>query len=91
LPTEPFRYFDKGNLVTIGRANAVAEIGSLKLHGLSAWLVWLVVHITFLIGFRNRVMVMMDWAWAYLADQWEARLVLCDIERESRTSDIHPE
>ena len=84
LATRPFRYFDKGNLVTIGRRNAVASVRSLKLHGLIAWLTWIIVHITYLIGFRNRLVVMLDWAWAYLADRWEARLVLCDIERDSR-------
>ena len=84
LATRPFRYVDKGNLVTIGRGNAVASIRSLKLHGRIAWLTWIIVHITYLIGFRNRLVVMLDWAWAYLADRWEARLVLCDIERDSR-------
>lgn len=84
LTTRPFRYVDKGNLVTVGRGNAVASIGSLKLHGFIAWLTWIIVHITYLIGFRNRLVVLVDWASAYLADRWEARLVLCDIERDSR-------
>ncbi len=84
LTTRPFRYVDKGNLVTIGRGNAIASIRSLKLHGRLAWLTWIIVHITYLIGFRNRLVVMLDWAWAYLADRWEARLVLCDIEHDSR-------
>lgn len=70
--------------MTIGRGNAVASIGSLKLHGFIAWLTWITVHITYLIGFRNRLVVLVDWAWAYLADRWETRLVLCDMDRDSR-------
>ena len=65
-PTPEFRYLDKGNLATIGRAAAVAEIWGAKLSGLVAWLVWVFVHILYLIGFRNRLIVMVQWAWAYL-------------------------
>jgi NADH dehydrogenase len=71
----PFRYRDKGNLATIGRAAAVADIGGLRLSGLVAWLVWVFVHIAYLIGFRNRVLVMLQWAWAYLTYQRGIRLI----------------
>lgn len=71
----PFRYRDKGNLATIGRAAAVAQIGKAHLSGLVAWLVWVFVHIAYLIGFRNRVLVMMQWAWAYLTYQRGIRLI----------------
>src|SRR5882672_972028 len=75
LPTRPFRYRDKGSMATIGRAAAVAVVGRLQLHGLPAWLAWLFVHIMFLIGFRNRFLVLFEWAWAYLSWQRGARLI----------------
>src|SRR5262249_49732752 len=65
-PTEPFRYRDLGSLATIGRAAAVAEIGRLRLAGFFAWVLWLLIHILSLIGFRNRFLVMAQWAWVYL-------------------------
>jgi NADH dehydrogenase len=71
----PFRYFDKGNLATIGRAAAVAEVRKLQLSGMPAWLVWVFVHILYLIGFRNRLLVMIQWAWAYLTYQRGIRLI----------------
>jgi NADH:ubiquinone reductase (H+-translocating) len=71
----PFRYFDKGNLATVGRAFAVLEAGKIRLSGLIAWLAWMVVHIFFLIGFRNRVVVLIQWAWAYVSYQRGARLI----------------
>jgi len=73
--TAPFRYFDKGSMATIGRSAAIAAVGSLKLHGTLAWLAWLVIHLMFLIGFRNRAMVLFQWAWAYFTYQRGARLV----------------
>jgi len=76
-PPQAFRYRDKGSLATIGRNSAVAQFGQrLKLWGLPAWLAWLVIHIFFLIGFRNRFVVMFDWALAYLTYQRHARLIL---------------
>jgi NADH dehydrogenase len=74
-PRTPFRYRDKGNLATIGRAAAVADIGGLHLSGFIAWLVWVFIHIAYLIGFRNRVLVMVQWAWAYLTYQRGIRLI----------------
>jgi NADH:quinone reductase (non-electrogenic) len=74
-PYEEFRYFDKGNMATIGRKAAIAEIGKLHLSGFIAWMAWLVVHIFFLIGFRNRFMVLFNWAWSYFTYQRGARLI----------------
>jgi NADH dehydrogenase len=72
---KPFRYTDKGNLATIGRAAAVAEVAGLRVSGLPAWLVWVFVHILYLIGFRNRLLVMFQWSWAYLTYQRGIRLI----------------
>ena len=74
-PTEPFRYHDRGSMATIGRAAAVAVVGRFRLSGLIAWLAWLFVHIAFLIGFRNRFLVLFQWAWAYITWQRGARLI----------------
>lgn len=68
-PSPPFRYRDYGNLATIGRKEAVADFGWLKLTGRPAWLVWSVAHIFYLIGFRNRMAVALDWLWSYLTYQ----------------------
>ena len=72
---EPFKYRDKGSLATIGRAAAVADFGLFKLSGFLAWIAWLTIHIFFLIGFRNRFLVITQWAWAYLTYQRGARLI----------------
>jgi len=74
--TPTFRYRDFGNLATIGRMAAVMHLGRLKLSGLLAWWFWLFVHILFLIGFRNRLIVMINWAWAYWSYQRHARIIL---------------
>jgi NADH dehydrogenase len=71
----PFRYWDKGQLAVIGRGHAVADVWRLHFGGLIAWLAWIFVHIFFLIGFRNRVIVLFEWAWAYLTYQRGARLI----------------
>ena len=73
-----FRYVDKGDLATIGRAAAVARLGRLHLSGLLAWLIWVGVHIFYLIGFRNRLLVMLQWSWAYLTYQRGIRLITGD-------------
>ena len=75
LPGEPFHYRDAGMLATVGRAAAVAEFGRFRLSGFLAWLFWLVVHIYFLIGFRNRLLVVLQWAWLYLRRESGARLI----------------
>jgi NADH dehydrogenase len=74
-PLQPFRYWNKGTMATIGRAAAVAEIKGLRLSGLVAWLTWLFVHILFLIGFRNRVAVILQWAYLYATYGRGARLI----------------
>ena len=70
-----FRYRDKGSLATIGRAAAVADLGRLHLGGWVAWIAWLVIHLFFLIGFRNRLFVISQWAWAYVTQKRGARLI----------------
>ncbi|MFC5570312.1 NAD(P)/FAD-dependent oxidoreductase [Lysobacter yangpyeongensis] len=75
-PAPTFRYRDFGNLATIGRMAAVVHLGRLKLSGLPAWWFWLFIHIFFLIGFRNRLIVLIDWAWAYWSYQRHARIIL---------------
>lgn len=72
---EEFHYLDKGSLATIGRSRAVADFGKLHISGYFAWISWLFIHLMFLIGFRNRIMVMMEWAWAYLTYNHSARLI----------------
>ena len=79
-PYSQFRYVDKGELATIGRAFAILQKGKLKLSGRFAWLVWSLVHIAYLIGFRSRAIVMLEWTWAYLTYQRGARLITGDIE-----------
>jgi NADH dehydrogenase len=74
-PRRNFRYNDKGSLATIGRAAAVAQFGKFELSGYFAWLAWLFIHILFLIGFRNRLIVMIQWAWSYLTYERGARLI----------------
>jgi NADH dehydrogenase len=71
----PFAYRDKGSLATIGRARAVADFGRIRFGGFVAWLSWLAVHIFFLIGFRNRVLVLISWAWSYLTFRRGARII----------------
>jgi NADH dehydrogenase len=75
-PLVPFFYRDKGSLATIGRRSGVADFGWVRLSGPVAWLAWLGVHIFFLIGFRNRFVVLFTWAWAYLTYERSARLIL---------------
>lgn len=74
-PIGAFRYRDYGSLATIGRSRAVIELGDLHLKGVIAWLLWGIAHIFFLIGFRNRVVVMIDWIWAYIWFRSGARLI----------------
>jgi NADH:ubiquinone reductase (H+-translocating) len=71
----PFHYVDKGSLATIGRAAAIAEFGKIHISGFIAWLSWLFVHILFLIGFRNRILVLIQWAWSYVTYERGARLI----------------
>jgi NADH dehydrogenase len=79
-PSLPFRYHDKGSLATIGRVAGVADLGRIKLSGFTAWAAWLGIHIFFLIGFRNRLLVILQWAWAYVTFQRGARLITGKVE-----------
>ena len=74
-PLVPFRYRDYGNMATIGRGSAVAQIGPFKGSGYLAWLIWLFIHIFSLIGFRNRLVVLGEWAWSYVTQQRRVRLI----------------
>jgi NADH dehydrogenase len=79
-----FRYWDKGSMATIGRNKAVADLNVVHLSGLPAWLVWLFVHIIFLVGFRNRLAVLFQWAWAYFTFNKGARLITRNFQSETR-------
>jgi NADH dehydrogenase len=81
-PLVPFRYKERGSMATIGRARAVADFGRFQFTGLVAWVLWLVVHLYFLIGFEDRILVMIQWAWAYLTLQRGARLITHEQRRE---------
>lgn len=72
---KPFRYRDKGSLATIGRARGVADFGKVRFSGFPAWVSWLAVHIFYLIGFRNRILVLISWAWSYLSFRRGARII----------------
>jgi len=75
-PRAPFKYWDKGTMATIGRSKAVAWVGKLKFSGLIAWLAWLFVHLIFLIGFRNKIAVLLQWAYSYFAYKRSARIII---------------
>lgn len=75
-PRREFNYRDKGQMATIGRSRAITEVGKMKFTGLFAWLVWLVVHIYFLTGFRNRIFVVLSWAWSFITFRRGARLII---------------
>jgi len=74
-PRRAFAYVDKGSMATTGRSAAVAEIGRLKLHGWIAWMAWLVVHLLFLVGFRSKVAVLINWIYSYLTFRRGARII----------------
>ena len=80
----PFHYWNKGSMATIGRNKAVADLNIIHLSGRVAWLVWLFVHIIFLVGFRNRLAVLMQWAWSYISFNKGARLITRNFQAETR-------
>lgn len=84
-PRWPFRFADKGQMATIGRSRAVAEVGRFKFAGFFAWLMWLAVHIYYLTGFKNRLLVVVQWAWSYLTFRRGARLIVTKEWRFHRT------
>jgi NADH dehydrogenase len=75
-PRKPFHFIDKGQMATIGRSRAIVEVGRFKLSGFIAWVTWLVVHIYFLTGFQNRLLVVLQWAWSYISFRRGARLIV---------------
>ncbi len=79
-PRKEFEYINRGTMATIGRNKAIADIGGYQFKGFIAWLMWLFLHIVFLIGFRNRFAVMFDWFWAYLTRERSARLITGDAD-----------
>jgi NADH dehydrogenase len=83
-PRVAFKYFDWGNLATIGRAKAIADFGWIRATGFVAWLMWLFIHIMKLTGFRNRVLVFVQWAWAYFSYQRSVRLITGDNNQDGR-------
>jgi NADH dehydrogenase len=75
-PRTPFHFADRGQMATIGRSRAVVELGRLKMAGFPAWLLWLAIHIYYLTGFKNRLLVVLQWAWSYLSYARGAQLIL---------------
>jgi NADH dehydrogenase/putative oxidoreductase len=96
-PPAPFRYRHLGSLATIGRKAAVADFGRLRLHGAPAWWLWGVIHVMFLAGMRNRVLVALQWFWAYLTFKPGTRLITGAAEqalpapRDSSVAAVRPE
>jgi NADH dehydrogenase len=84
-PTVPFRYFDKGSLATIGRNKAVADLGKLKFQGFFAWMIWMFVHLISLLGFRNKLIVFINWVGSYLTYNGGARLIIRPFVAEADT------
>src|ERR1700761_8919025 len=87
----PFRYRDDGSLATIGRMAGVAQFGRIKISGILAWWIWLVAHVSFLIGFRNRLVVLMDWAMAYWTYERSARIVVGKDEVSQGQAHVPPD
>jgi NADH dehydrogenase len=75
-PSLPFHYQDRGMMATIGRASAVADLRLVKLSGLLAWLIWLFIHLMYLVGFRNRLIVFLQWTWNYFTFRRGVRLIV---------------
>ncbi len=95
LPREAFRYVDKGQMATIGRSRAIVQTGKFKVTGFVAWLMWLLVHIYFLTGFKNRTLVVLQWGWSYLTFRRGARLIVSKEWRQhpkeiETAKELHP-
>jgi NADH dehydrogenase len=88
-PTAPFKYFDKGSLATIGRNKAVADLGKLKFKGFFAWLIWMFVHLISLLGFRNKVVVFINWVGSYITNNGGARLIIRRFVKEGVNQKEH--
>ena len=94
-PREPFKYFDKGQMATIGRSRAIVQVGKIKVTGFIAWLMWLLVHVYFLTGFENRLLVVLQWGWSYLSFRRGARLIVSKEWRQHppvtpANNEVHP-
>ena len=84
-PLEPFHYVDRGTMATVGRSAAVAQVGPLSLVGFVAWLAWLGLHLIELIGFRNRLLVLINWAWDYFFFERGVRVITEPVRSEGST------
>jgi len=85
---EPFKYFDKGSMATVGRNKAVVDIGKIRFQGVFAWFVWMFVHLMSLVGFRNKVVTFVNWVWNYFSYDRGTRLIIRKFDRESMTEDV---
>jgi NADH dehydrogenase len=95
-PAEPFRYLDKGTMATIGRSAGVAAVWRLELTGFIGWVTWIVVHVYYLVGFRNRILALASWAWNYLRFDRPIRIILetdrdPELQRSDRASQVPPQ
>ncbi len=88
-PTVPFKYFDKGSMATVGRNKAVVDIGKIRFQGFFAWLVWMFVHLISLVGFRNRVIVFINWIGSYFSYNGGTRLIIRKFSREEIVASEH--
>jgi NADH dehydrogenase len=88
-PTKPFKYNDKGSLATIGRNKAVADLGKIRFQGFFAWLIWMFVHLVTLLGFRNQVIVFINWLGSYMTNNGGTRLIIRKYQRKGLTADEH--
>jgi NADH:ubiquinone reductase (H+-translocating) len=84
---EPFKYFDKGSMATVGRNRAVVDIGKIRFQGIFAWFVWMFVHLMSLVGFRNKLVVFVNWMWSYFSYDRGTRLIIRPFNRESMRED----
>jgi NADH dehydrogenase len=86
---EPFKYFDKGSMATVGRNLAVVDIGKIHFQGIFAWFVWMFVHLMSLVGFRNKVVTFVNWVWSYFSYDRGTRLIIRKFSRDSMTEDTN--
>jgi len=87
-PMEPFEYFDKGSMATVGRNRAVVDIGKIRFQGIFAWFVWMFVHLMSLVGFRNKLVVFVNWVWSYFSYDRGTRLIIRRFNRDLMTEDV---
>jgi NADH dehydrogenase len=85
-----FKYWDKGTMATIGRSAAVAKVGKFEFSGISAWLAWLVIHLLFLVGFRNKIAVLFQWFYSYITYKRGARIITSPESPVMRGNEKHP-